>query len=49
MEYLISGQLLYHAILNGAQQTKESRGELNRINVFPVVDNDTGNNLAHTM
>jgi len=49
MEYLISGQLLYHAILHGAEQTRESRGELNRINVFPVVDNDTGNNLAHTM
>jgi dihydroxyacetone kinase-like predicted kinase len=49
MEHLISEKLLYQAILSGAEQTRGKREELNRINVFPVVDNDTGNNLAHTM
>ena len=45
----ISSELLFQAILHGANRTKEKREDLNRINVFPVVDNDTGNNLAHTM
>ncbi len=49
MEHLISEKLLYQAILSGAEQTRERREELNRINVFPVVDNDTGSNLAYTM
>ncbi len=40
---------LHRAILHGAARTRERRDELNRINVFPVVDNDTGTNLAHTM
>lgn len=42
-------ELLYRAILNGANLTREKKEDLNRINVFPVVDNDTGSNLAHTM
>lgn len=45
----ISSQMLHRAILHGAIRTKEKKDDLNRINVFPVVDNDTGNNLAHTM
>jgi len=45
----ISSERLHEAILQGAQRTRASRDELNRINVFPVVDNDTGTNLAHTM
>lgn len=45
----ISSELLFQAILHGASRTREKRDDLNRINVFPVVDNDTGNNLAHTM
>ncbi len=45
----ISSASLYNAILTGAAQTRERQDELNRINVFPVVDNDTGSNLAHTM
>ncbi|NCB41578.1 MAG: DegV family EDD domain-containing protein [Clostridia bacterium] len=49
MKETISSKLLYQAILQGAVLTGEKREELNRINVFPVVDNDTGNNLAHTM
>lgn len=49
MTETISSQTLYQAILHGAVRTKEKKDDLNRINVFPVVDNDTGNNLAHTM
>ncbi len=45
----ISSDLLYKAILSGADRTRRNREELNRINVFPVIDNDTGSNLAHTM
>lgn len=45
----ISSQLLHRAILHGAVRARDQREQLNRINVFPVVDNDTGNNLAHTM
>jgi len=45
----ISSQTLHRAILHGAIRTREKRDDLNRINVFPVIDNDTGNNLAHTM
>lgn len=46
---LYTSENLYHALLHGAAKTREKREELNRINVFPVVDNDTGSNLAHTM
>ncbi len=49
MTETISSDLLYKAILFGADRTRARREELNRINVFPVIDNDTGNNLAHTM
>lgn len=49
MTETITSQRLYQAILHGANRTREKRDDLNRINVFPVVDNDTGNNLAHTM
>ncbi|NCC76563.1 MAG: DegV family EDD domain-containing protein [Clostridia bacterium] len=45
----ISSQMLHRAILHGAVRTREKKDDLNRINVFPVVDNDTGSNLAHTM
>ncbi len=45
----VSSELLHQAILQGAHRTRANRDELNRINVFPVVDNDTGTNLAHTM
>jgi hypothetical protein len=45
----ITSESLYHAILHGAASIREKREDLNRINVFPVIDYDTGNNLAHTM
>ena len=49
MTETISCGLLYNAILYGATRLSEKREALNLINVFPVKDNDTGNNLAHTM
>jgi len=45
----ITSDSLFQAILYGAVSTRDRKDDLNRINVFPVVDNDTGNNLAHTM
>ena len=49
MTEVISNDILFRAIVHGASLTREKRDDLNRINVFPVVDNDTGTNLAHTM
>ena len=45
----ITSDRIYLAILHGAASVRDNYQELNRINVFPVVDYDTGNNLAHTM
>lgn len=45
----ITGKELYYAIINGAMKIIEIKGYLNKINVFPVPDGDTGTNLSHTM
>ena len=45
----ISGKLLYYAFAAGSQQVLINQEELNRINVFPVQDKDTGTNLASTI
>ena len=45
----IDGVLLRHAFDRGAQAVGEAREHLNRINVFPVADGDTGTNLATTL
>ena len=37
------------AMIAGARRVIEARDELNRINVFPVPDGDTGSNLASTL
>lgn len=37
---------MHAAIINGCYQLIEQRDELNRINVFPVADGDTGDNMA---
>ncbi len=42
-------QQLYQAFLMGAEEVIKQRQELNRINVFPVADGDTGTNMAVTM
>ena len=43
------GPRLRRAILAAAEYVSAHRSELNRINVFPVPDGDTGTNLALTM
>ncbi len=48
MKYLDS-KSLYYAFLSGANNVIRYRKLLNEINVFPVADSDTGNNLAFTM
>lgn len=44
----INGKLLYYGFIAGSQQVLQNQLELNRINVFPVSDKDTGSNLAST-
>ena len=45
----LSAPALRRALIAGARRVIAGREELNRINVFPVADGDTGNNLASTM
>ena len=45
----MDGKQLYHSFLAGAQRIFEQQKLLNKINVFPVADADTGTNLASTM
>lgn len=46
---LINHRTFYHMILTGAHQIISKEKELNKINVFPVADGDTGSNLAYLM
>jgi hypothetical protein len=48
IEYL-DGERLRRALIAGCEYVQEQRSELNRINVFPVPDGDTGTNLALTV
>lgn len=45
----INGFQLYNSFVAGAQRIFENQQLLNKINVFPVADADTGTNLASTM
>ena len=45
----LNGEKLYNCFLSGAREVIRNRKDLNQINVFPVADGDTGNNLASTM
>ncbi len=45
----LTGKGYYFAFLAGAKKILENQKELNRINVFPVPDADTGSNLASTV
>jgi len=45
----ITSEKLYHAIMAGAKATIKQKIQLNKLNVFPVADNDTGTNLSFTM
>jgi hypothetical protein len=45
----INGKYLYYAFSSGKDAVLEKRNHLNKINVFPVADGDTGTNLVLTM
>lgn len=45
----LTGEKLYQAFSSGAYFVIKNRENLNRINVFPVPDSDTGTNLAATL
>ncbi|MCF7927090.1 MAG: DegV family EDD domain-containing protein [Candidatus Izimaplasma sp.] len=45
----INGNDLYNMFTYGATYLVKERKHLNEINVFPVADGDTGNNLVHTI
>jgi uncharacterized protein len=45
----IDGRRLYYSFLAGTKKVLENQAELNRINVFPVNDGDTGSNMAATV
>ena len=45
----INGFQLYQAFLAGYFEMKKNREKMNRINVFPVRDGDTGSNMVSTM
>lgn len=45
----LDGKQLYYSFLAGAQRIFDHQKLLNKINVFPVADADTGTNLASTM
>jgi DegV family protein with EDD domain len=45
----LDGRNLYYAFVAGARKVIEHQVELNKINVFPVKDGDTGTNLSATI
>lgn len=46
--HYLDGERLRRSLIAGCEYVQERRAELNRINVFPVPDGDTGTNLALT-
>lgn len=45
----LTGYDLYYSFLSGFKEVKKQYKMLNRINVFPVADGDTGSNLLSTL
>ncbi len=45
----LNGHEIYFAFLAGTKKVSEYKDYLNSINVFPVYDSDTGNNLSETL
>ena len=45
----LDGKRIFDTFSSGAQQVIDNQDHLNRINVFPVPDGDTGTNLAATL
>lgn len=46
---VLNGKRFYYSFLAGAQRIFEHQKAINKINVFPVQDGDTGTNIASTM
>jgi len=46
---VISGQVLRDAIISGANAIENDRHEIDKLNIFPVPDGDTGINMSMTM
>lgn len=46
---LIRAPMLRRALISGARRVIAQRDALNKINVFPVADGDTGSNMAFTL
>jgi len=46
---LIRAPMLRRALISGARRVISQRDQLNKINVFPVPDGDTGSNMAFTL
>lgn len=49
MQERINGRNLYYTFLAGARKIIDNQAEINRLNVFPVADADTGTNMASTI
>lgn len=45
----INGKFLYYAFIAGGNQILQNQEAINKINIFPVNDKDTGTNLASTI
>jgi len=45
----ISGEVIYYAFLSGVMKVRKQKNILNKMNVFPIADGDTGSNLISTM
>ncbi|MCG8409965.1 MAG: DegV family EDD domain-containing protein [Bacteroidales bacterium] len=45
----INGKFLYYAFIAGGNQILQNQIEINKVNIFPVNDKDTGTNLASTV
>ncbi len=45
----LNGYSLYHSFLSGYEQIASEKNSINDINVFPVADGDTGNNMVSTL
>lgn len=45
----LDGRFLYYTFLAGGNKILQHQADLNRINVFPVSDKDTGTNMASTI
>lgn len=47
--YQLDAESLYKAFVSGGREVIKHRSSIDKINVFPVADGDTGTNLAMTM